>query len=33
MEETLTLTRLGIGGNLKKTLESTNPAPTRRSTV
>jgi putative transposase len=25
MEETLTLTRLGITGNLKKTLESTNP--------
>ena len=25
MEETLTLTRLGIRGNLKKTLESTNP--------
>jgi len=25
MEETLTLTRLGISGNLKKTLESTNP--------
>ena len=25
MEETLTLTRLRIGGNLKKTLESTNP--------
>ena len=25
MEETLTLTRLGIGGNLRKTLESTNP--------
>jgi transposase-like protein len=25
MEETLTLTRLGIGGNLKRTLESTNP--------
>jgi transposase-like protein len=25
MQETLTLTRLGIGGNLKKTLESTNP--------
>jgi transposase-like protein len=25
LEETLTLTRLGIGGNLKRTLESTNP--------
>jgi transposase-like protein len=25
MEETLTLTRLGVGGNLKCTLESTNP--------
>jgi hypothetical protein len=25
MEETLTLTRLGIRGNLKRTLESTNP--------
>jgi putative transposase len=25
MEETLTLTRLGISGNLKRTLESTNP--------
>jgi transposase-like protein len=25
MEETLTLTRLGIGGQLKRTLESTNP--------
>jgi putative transposase len=25
MEETLTLTRLGIGGSLKRTLESTNP--------
>jgi len=25
MEETLTLTRLGVGGNLKRTLESTNP--------
>jgi putative transposase len=25
MEETLTLTRLGIGGTLKQTLESTNP--------
>jgi putative transposase len=25
MEETVTLTRLGIRGNLKKTLESTNP--------
>jgi hypothetical protein len=25
MEETLTLTRLGIRGNLKQTLESTNP--------
>jgi putative transposase len=25
MDETLTLTRLGIGGNLKATLESTNP--------
>ena len=25
MEETLTLTRLGISGNLRKTLESTNP--------
>jgi putative transposase len=25
MEETLTLTRLGLGGNLKRTLESTNP--------
>ena len=25
MQETLTLTRLGISGNLKKTLESTNP--------
>ena len=25
LEETLTLTRLGIAGNLKKTLESTNP--------
>jgi putative transposase len=25
LEETLTLTRLGIGGNLRKTLESTNP--------
>src|SRR3989442_2727089 len=25
MEETLTLTRLGVGGNLKGTLESTNP--------
>ena len=25
MQETLTLTRLGIRGNLKKTLESTNP--------
>ena len=25
MEETLTLTRLGIGGDLKRTLESTNP--------
>ena len=25
MEETLTLTRLGIGGALKRTLESTNP--------
>ena len=25
LEETLTLTRLGIGGSLKRTLESTNP--------
>jgi putative transposase len=25
MEETLTLTRLGVSGNLKRTLESTNP--------
>ena len=25
LEETLTLTRLGIGGNLKRTLQSTNP--------
>jgi transposase-like protein len=25
MEETLTLTRLGVGGSLKRTLESTNP--------
>ncbi|HKI66343.1 MAG TPA: transposase [Solirubrobacterales bacterium] len=25
LEETLTLTRLGVGGNLKRTLESTNP--------
>jgi putative transposase len=25
IEETLTLTRLGVGGNLKRTLESTNP--------
>jgi transposase-like protein len=25
MEETLTLTRLGVRGNLKRTLESTNP--------
>jgi putative transposase len=25
MEETLTLTRFGVGGNLKRTLESTNP--------
>src|SRR3989441_6835957 len=25
VEETLTLTRLGVGGNLKRTLESTNP--------
>ena len=25
MDETLTLTRLGIGGSLKRTLESTNP--------
>ena len=25
MEETLTLTRLGLSGNLKRTLESTNP--------
>jgi hypothetical protein len=25
MEETLTLTRLGITGRLKRTLESTNP--------
>jgi len=25
LEETLTLTRLGIRGNLKRTLESTNP--------
>jgi putative transposase len=25
MEETLTLTRLGVHGNLKRTLESTNP--------
>ncbi len=25
MEETLTLTRLGIGGQLRRTLESTNP--------
>ena len=25
MEETLTLTRLGVTGNLKRTLESTNP--------
>jgi transposase-like protein len=25
MEETLTLSRLGVGGNLKRTLESTNP--------
>src|SRR5437899_2464636 len=25
MEETLTLTRLGVGGNLKRTLESNNP--------
>src|SRR5437773_12466181 len=25
MEETLTLTRLGLTGNLKRTLESTNP--------
>jgi putative transposase len=25
MEETLTLARLGVGGNLKRTLESTNP--------
>jgi putative transposase len=25
MEETLTLTRLGVNGNLKRTLESTNP--------
>ncbi len=25
LEDTLTLTRLGIGGNLKRTLESTNP--------
>ena len=37
MEETLTLTRLGIGGTLKKTLASTNPCESmiecvRRST-
>jgi putative transposase len=25
MEETLTLTRFGVSGNLKRTLESTNP--------
>jgi putative transposase len=25
MEETLTLTRLGVGGNLKRMLENTNP--------
>ena len=25
LEETLTLTRLGVSGNLKRTLESTNP--------
>jgi putative transposase len=25
VEETFTLTRLGVGGNLKRTLESTNP--------
>ncbi len=31
MEETLTLTRLGVTGNLKRTLESTNPCESRSS--
>jgi len=32
-EETLTLTRLGVGGNLKRTLESTNPCESMIETV
>jgi len=33
MEETLTVTRLGIGGKLKLTLQSTNPCESMISTV
>jgi putative transposase len=33
MEETLTLTRLGVTGNLKRTLESTNPCESMIETV
>ena len=33
MEETLTVTRLGITGKLKRTLQSTNPCESMISTV